>query len=98
MSDIYEKDIIELIDEKIVGPVMEYLKNSGEEFAVLVMPDHPTPLSLKTHVRDAVPFAIYRSEEKEKSGLEYTEKNAEKAGLFVDKGCRIMPILTGIDK
>ncbi|MBE7027945.1 MAG: cofactor-independent phosphoglycerate mutase [Ruminococcaceae bacterium] len=89
---------IELIDEKIIGPVMEYLKNSGEEYAVLVMPDHPTPLSLKTHVRDAVPFAIFRSDGKEKSGLSYTEKNAEKTGLFVDKGCKIMPIFTTIDK
>jgi len=89
---------IELIDEKIIGPVMEYLKNTSEEYAVLVMPDHPTPLSLKTHVRDAVPFAIYRSNGKEKSGMSYTEKNAEKTGLFVDKGCKIMPLLTTIDK
>lgn len=89
---------IELIDEKIIGPVMEYLKGCGEEYAVLLTPDHPTPLALKTHVRDAVPFAIYRSGENEKSNLSYTEKNAEMTGLFVDKGCKIMPILTGIDK
>lgn len=89
---------IELIDEKIIGPVMNYLKNCGDDFAVLVMPDHPTPIELKTHVRDAVPFAIYSSLMSEKSGLSYTEKNAEKTGLFVDKGCKIMPYFTGIDK
>lgn len=89
---------IELIDEKIIGPVMDYLKNSGEEFSVLVMPDHPTPLSLKTHVRNAVPFAIFRSNGCEKSEMSYTEKNAEKTGLFIDKGCKIMPLFTGIDK
>jgi len=89
---------IELIDEKIVGSVMDYLKNSGEDFAVLVMPDHPTPLKLKTHVRDAVPFAIYSNLKNEKSNLPYTEKNAEKTGLFIDKGCKIMPFFTGIDK
>lgn len=89
---------IELIDEKIVGPVMEYLKGSGDDFAALITPDHPTPLMLKTHVRDAVPFVIYKSNAKEKSGLTYTEKNAESTGIFVDKGCKIMPLFTGIDK
>ena len=89
---------IELIDEKIVGPVMEYLKNSGEDYAVLVTPDHPTPLKLKTHVRDAVPFVIYSTKSDEKSGLSYTEKNAEKTGIYIDKGCKIMPKFTRLDK
>ena len=89
---------IELIDEKIVGPVMEYLENCGEDYAVLVMPDHPTPLCLKTHVRDAVPFAMFDSTKDKKSGLSYTEKNAEKTGVFIEKGCKMMPIFTGIDK
>ena len=89
---------IELIDEKIIAPVMEYLENCGEDFAVLLTPDHPTPIELKTHVRDSVPFAIYGSKLSEKSGLSYTEKNAEKTGFVIDKGCKIMPLFAGVDK
>ena len=89
---------IELIDEKIIAPVMEYLENCGEDFAVLLTPDHPTPIELKTHVRDSVPFAIYGSKIYEGSGLPYTEKNAEKTGFVVDKGCKIMPLFAGVDK
>ncbi len=81
---------IELIDEKIVGPVMDYLEKSGEDFRVLLMPDHPTPLALMTHVKDPVPFAIYEKNQKGGSGLAYTEKNAAEAGLFVEKGCELM--------
>ena len=84
---------IELIDEKIVGPVMEYLKNSGEDYRVLVTPDHPTPLAIKTHARDAVPFAIYDSRAGEGLGLSYNEANAKQTGIYLDKGCQLMQYL-----
>lgn len=84
---------IELIDEKIVGPVMNYLENSGEEYAVLLTPDHPTPLCVMTHVKDPVPFAIYKKGQKEASGLSYTEANAKETGLFVEKGCELIKML-----
>lgn len=84
---------IELIDEKIVAPVMEYLQKSGEDFRVLLTPDHPTPLAKKTHVRDAVPFALYDSREREASGLLYNETNAAKTGLYLEKGYLFMQYL-----
>ncbi len=84
---------IELIDEKIVGPVMRYLENSGEDYAVLLTPDHPTPLSVMTHVKDPVPFAIYKKGQAESSGLSYTEANAKETGLFVEKGCELINML-----
>ncbi|MBE7041319.1 MAG: cofactor-independent phosphoglycerate mutase [Ruminococcaceae bacterium] len=84
---------IELIDEKIVGPVMNYLENSGEDYAVLLTPDHPTPLCVMTHVKDPVPFAIYKKGQKEASKLSYTEANAKKTGLFVEKGCELIKML-----
>ena len=49
---------IELFDEKVVGPVVEGLQNSGEDWRVLLLPDHATPISIKTHSRDPVPFTI----------------------------------------
>lgn len=84
---------IELIDEKIVAPVMKYLEESGEEYRVLLTPDHPTPLEKKTHVRDAVPFAMYDSSISEGSGLAYNEKNAKETGLFLEHGYDLMQTL-----
>ena len=81
---------IELIDEKIVAPVLKYLREANQPFKALVMPDHPTPLEIKTHSRDAVPFYIYDSENEVDSGIEtYTEKECEKSGLYIDKAYTI---------
>jgi len=49
---------IELFDERVVGPVVEGLKKSGQDWRVLLLPDHATPISIKTHSRDPVPFTI----------------------------------------
>lgn len=50
---------IELIDEKILAPVYRYLSNCGDSYKILVLPDHPTPISLRTHSSEPVPFFIY---------------------------------------
>ena len=52
---------IELIDELVVKPVFEEMTRRGERFKMLITPDHPTPLSLRTHVADPVPFVMYDS-------------------------------------
>ena len=49
---------IELFDERVVGPLVEELEKSGEDWRVLLLPDHATPISIKTHSRDPVPFTI----------------------------------------
>ena len=69
---------IELIDEKIVKPVCEAMKNAGEDFRIMVLPDHPTPVSIKTHAGNPVPCFIYDSTD-EKDGKEktFTEKTAD---------------------
>ncbi|QHI71986.1 cofactor-independent phosphoglycerate mutase [Aminipila terrae] len=58
---------MELIDEKVAGPVIDYLKKSGEDFRVLVVPDHRTPLCIRTHSSTPVPFVIYDSSKEQKS-------------------------------
>lgn len=80
---------IELIDEKVVGPVYEYLENSGEDFAFLIMPDHPTPIDIGTHTSDPVPYAIYYSNDPKNCGLCYTEENGKK-GEFMQNGYTLM--------
>lgn len=82
---------IELIDQKVLAPLLEHLEHSGD-FRILIMPDHPTPLSTKTHSADAVPFLIYDSRSK-LSGDIFTEKNAEKSGLYLEDGMNILPML-----
>ena len=81
---------IELIDEKVVGPVVEYLKSTGEDFKILVTPDHPTPIALKTHVRDAIPFLIYDSRKDTKLNLSYDEENAKSTKLYIEPGYKLM--------
>lgn len=81
---------IELIDKHILGPVSEYLASTGETFKILITPDHATPLSLKTHTNDPVPFMIYNSADS-KIGVEtFNEKTAAETGLFVETGHSIM--------
>jgi 2,3-bisphosphoglycerate-independent phosphoglycerate mutase len=85
---------IELIDQKIIAPVIEYLKTNGEDYRVLLMPDHPTPLNIKTHSRNPVPYVIYDSRDVKDSGaVGYTEAECEKYGDYNDKGCALMDIL-----
>ncbi len=58
-GDLDQKiEAIELFDQRVVGPVIQGLKASGHEWRVLLLPDHPTPIAIKTHTRDPVPFAI----------------------------------------
>lgn len=82
---------IQDIDRKVIGPVMDYLRHCGEDFSVLVMPDHPTPLALLTHVSDPVPFALYSSRHPVNNGsVVFTEHMAQSTGLFVPRACDLM--------
>lgn len=81
---------VELIDEKVVGFLRNKLDEAGIEYKMLILPDHPTPIKLKTHVSDPVPYVIYKSGSKEGSGLVYNEKNADITGVYIDKGHNLM--------
>ena len=91
-----KKLAIELIDEKVIGPVCRYLEESGEDFAILVVPDHPTPIATGTHARDPVPFFAYYSQ-KEVNGDIYTEDTASKAGLYIENGYKLMGKFLNLD-
>ena len=81
---------VELIDQKVVGFLRNRLKKEQIEYKMLILPDHPTPISLKTHVSDPVPYVIYKSDESNASGLSYNEKNAKETGIYIDKGHDLM--------
>ena len=81
---------IELIDEKVVGPIISALKEMGD-YSIMVLPDHPTPLETRTHSREPVPFIIYRSTEAApNSSKGYTEEEASKTGIYIADGHTLM--------
>ena len=81
---------IEEIDRRSLKIMLEYLENCGEDYRILIMPDHPTPLETKTHSNAPVPYLIYDSSEK-KSGVEsFTEQAAQSTGNYVEHGPDIM--------
>jgi 2,3-bisphosphoglycerate-independent phosphoglycerate mutase len=83
---------IEDFDTKIVKPVLDGLQQRGEPFRVLLLPDHPTPLSLKTHSSEAVPFILYDSTkipEKPRTHA-YCELDAQATGVNVTQGWTLM--------
>ena len=87
---------IELIDEKIVKYIKDALDSEGIEYRMLILPDHPTPLSLRTHTRDSVPYVIYDStNEKENDVASYTEEEAKKSGILIEEGHNLMERFLG---
>jgi len=81
---------IEMIDEHILAPVVEFLRGY-DDFAVLVCPDHPTPLSIRTHTSTPVPYLIYDSKNEIDSGVKvFCEKEARESGNYIEKGFTMM--------
>ena len=81
---------IELIDELVVGTLLKGM-DEFEDYKILVIPDHPTPLALRTHTSDPVPFVIYQKSKAKDSGFEtYDEETAAKTGLFIEDGHTLM--------
>lgn len=76
---------IEMIDEKIVKPLYDYLTSLNEPFKLLVVPDHPTPVAIRTHTAGKVPFVLYDSQ-KDIFNDEYAfdEDSAEKGSYFAE--------------
>jgi 2,3-bisphosphoglycerate-independent phosphoglycerate mutase len=82
---------IEKIDSEVLGLIMVELPKLTSEFKILVLPDHPTPLSLKTHVPDPVPYIIYQSNHLKNSGIDnYNEETVRQSGIQIEKGFTLM--------
>ncbi len=81
---------LELIDEKVLKPILDYFEQSGEDYKVLVLPDHKTPLSIRTHSSDPVPFVLFDSRVKKEPHLnnQFNEKSGAN-GLFFESGHKL---------
>lgn len=80
---------IEEIDKKVLGEILYGLKNIGE-FKLMVLPDHPTPVSIRTHTADPVPFVIYHSGCKGTGSGKFDEETARKYPLKLEEGHTLM--------
>ncbi len=88
---------LEAIDEQIVAPLLEALKKQGE-YRILVCPDHPTPIRLKTHSHGPVPFAIAGTGVSADAASEYHEVSAGASALSFDEGWRLMRYFLDLQK
>ncbi len=87
---------IEQIDEKVVKPIAEGLRKAGMPFKMLICPDHPTPIAVRTHVSDPIPYLLYSSGNEKGCGAEsYDEDSAAATGIFVPEGCMLMQKMLG---
>lgn len=83
---------IELIDELVVSTIVKGLE-AFKEYSILILPDHPTPLSLRTHTAEPVPFLIYRNGKTSSIGVPgYDEKTAGETGLFIEEGHTLLEL------
>ena len=84
---------IEYLDQKVIEPIYNRLKEAGEDFRLLILPDHPTPIAKRTHTSEPVPFLLYDSRDLKTSNFDYSEKDAEKSGFVIDKGHELIDFL-----
>ena len=84
---------IQFLDERVIAPIKEGLEQAGEDFRMLVMPDHPTPISIRTHTRDDVPYLLFDSSAPQKNTWKYNEREAAESGQHISKGCEMIDYL-----
>ena len=81
---------IEYLDTRVIGPVVEKMEAAGEDFRLLVLPDHPTPIRVRTHTSDNVPYLLYDSTKQEAHAWKYNEEEGRNSGNFVEQGHKLI--------
>ena len=88
----YERKVkaIEYLDSRVIGYVTKKLDEAGCDYRLLVMPDHPTPISVRTHTSNPVPYLIYDSTDEQAHNWDYNEKCAKESGNYVTEGHKMI--------
>ena len=81
---------IEYLDSRLIAKVKQAMEDAGEDYRMLVLPDHPTPIRIRTHTSDPVPYVLYDSTRQEKKCARFTEEEARNAGNFEPNGYRLL--------
>lgn len=84
---------IEWLDQRLIRLVKEGLDASGEDYRMLILPDHPTPIKVRTHVAEPVPYLLYDSTAPQKQNWLYNEKDAVAGGKTIAHGWDLMEVL-----
>ena len=77
---------IEYLDQRVIAPLTKALDEANIEYRLLVMPDHPTPIRIRTHTPDSVPYLLYDSTDLKTESYNYNEKEAKETGILVEQG------------
>lgn len=85
---------IENIDQKIIRVIKDRMDASGEDYRVLILPDHPTPIRIRTHTSDAVPYILFDSRRQAKKIAVFNEKEAAASGNYEPQGYTLIDKLT----
>lgn len=81
---------IEFLDARVIQVVKEQLDAAGVEYRILITPDHPTPVALRTHVAEPVPFLLYdNTRERRRIGF-YNEREAAESGIVIENGYEML--------
>ncbi|MBQ2383227.1 MAG: cofactor-independent phosphoglycerate mutase [Oscillospiraceae bacterium] len=83
---------IEYLDSRVVAPIKAAMDASGEDYRLLVLPDHPTPIRARTHTSDPVPFVIYDSRRQARRIARYCETEAAATGELIDPGHKLLSL------
>lgn len=81
---------IAYLDQRVIGPLTKALDQEEVSYRLLVMPDHPTPIRVRTHTADSVPYLLYDSEDPKKESWNYNEEEAKESGNFIPLGHTII--------
>jgi len=81
---------IEFLDQRVIKIVMQEMKKAGEDYRMLVMPDHPTPIRCRTHTSDPVPYLLYDSTAEQNNGWHYNEAEAKLSGNVLEEGYTVI--------
>ncbi|MCI5483951.1 MAG: cofactor-independent phosphoglycerate mutase [Clostridiales bacterium] len=81
---------IEYLDSRLIALVKKAMEEAGEDYRMLILPDHPTPIRIRTHTGDPVPYLIYDSTRQQKKQARFTEETARAAGNFEPNGYRLI--------
>lgn len=84
---------IEYLDSRLIRLVKEGLDAAGEDYRMLILPDHPTPIKVRTHVAEPVPYLLYDSTAPQSHSWRYNEKEATESGNRVEHGWDMMKYL-----
>ena len=84
---------IECLDSRIIKPIVEGLEAAGEDFRMVILPDHPTPICIRTHSSESVPYLLYDSTKPRTETWHYNEKEAAQTDNFIEKGHKLIEYL-----